>query len=481
MVIENGGTFSMNLNKSVTHCIAAENKGIKYQAAKLHGDVIHCSWVLDCCSQKKLLPLQPKYFLFLSEASKKKLQEEIDEFSDSYYWDIDLADIKQLLENINASEDANRIEYYKRKYCPKDKWSLFYGCSVYFYLPTQFLTPDWETLLGLKSRRLKLEVLMGGGYVSNNLANATHMLVLTVPGISNIDFDALTKSFTGKDKYFLLNKRLSVIGYQWLEDSLEKQKKLEEETYSLKPSGLQELNIEKCNYDLDNDQKLPSFPGCQTEEQGRTSFEHASISASPKRDVKRKRGGLAGRSVKKGKAGISRARKTQTRVGKPAKICEYESDENNSSDDETKGEIKMSKNAEISKKSSEIKESKTEESESSHIHMSAENEVTERREDQSSDVEICEGQRDEWFDKTPNIAKGEGQYGKEKENSEKLEVMVDPVHAMLLDMIPGLGMKKMEKPKPFPDNERPAIDPTAPPAKKKKVSYKDIAGELLKD
>jgi DNA ligase-4 len=34
--------------------------GIKYQAAKLHGDIIHYSWVLDCCLQKKLLPLQPK-------------------------------------------------------------------------------------------------------------------------------------------------------------------------------------------------------------------------------------------------------------------------------------------------------------------------------------------------------------------------------------------------------------------------------------
>lgn len=37
-----------------------------------------------------------RYYLFISESSKKKLQEEIDEFSDSYYWDLDLADIKQV-------------------------------------------------------------------------------------------------------------------------------------------------------------------------------------------------------------------------------------------------------------------------------------------------------------------------------------------------------------------------------------------------
>lgn len=140
MVAENGGTFSMNLNNSVTHCIAAESKGIKYQAAKLHGDIIHYSWVLDCCLQKKLLPLQPKSFLFLSDGSKKKLHEEIDEFSDSYYWDLDLSDIKQLLSNINASEDAKAIDDLKQKYCPEEKWSLFHGCCVYFHISRVFNT-----------------------------------------------------------------------------------------------------------------------------------------------------------------------------------------------------------------------------------------------------------------------------------------------------------------------------------------------------
>lgn len=91
MVVENGGTFSMNLNNSVTHCVAAESKGlflfhispslslslvidfiglltkrsetvtgIKFQAAKRNKDVLHYSWFLECCSQKKLLPLLPK-------------------------------------------------------------------------------------------------------------------------------------------------------------------------------------------------------------------------------------------------------------------------------------------------------------------------------------------------------------------------------------------------------------------------------------
>ncbi|KAJ6435920.1 hypothetical protein OIU84_001028 [Salix udensis] len=190
----------MNLNNSVTHCIAAESKGIKYQAAKLHGDIIHYSWVLDCCLQKKLLPLQPKYFVFLSDGSKKKLEEEIDEFSDSYYWDLDLSDINQVKFNINTSEDAKAIDYFKKKYCPEEKWSLFHGCCVYFHISKESLTPDWESLLGLAFRRLKLEIFMGGGKVSNNIAHATHLVVLIVPA-SNLDFGSLVKSFTTAEKH----------------------------------------------------------------------------------------------------------------------------------------------------------------------------------------------------------------------------------------------------------------------------------------
>ena len=76
LVAENGGTFSMNLNNSVTHCVAADSKGFKFEAAKRRGDVIYYTWVLDCYAQKyshqckrtikiKLWMLDPWLKLFL--------------------------------------------------------------------------------------------------------------------------------------------------------------------------------------------------------------------------------------------------------------------------------------------------------------------------------------------------------------------------------------------------------------------------------
>lgn len=76
--------------------------------------------------------------------------------------------------------------------------------------------------------------------------------------------------------------------------------------------------------------------------------------------------------------------------------------------------------------------------------------------------------------------------------------MVDPVQAMLLDMIPSLEPKtensmildlpvpKRESPTldpnpgpSVPKRENPALDPNPGPSKKKKVIYRDLAMELL--
>jgi DNA ligase-4 len=95
-VVENGGTFSMNLSKAVTHSIASEKKGIKYQAAASTGDVIHYSWFLECIAKKALIPVAPKYYLQMSKVSKEKMKDDIDEFGDFYFVDVDVSDVRQV-------------------------------------------------------------------------------------------------------------------------------------------------------------------------------------------------------------------------------------------------------------------------------------------------------------------------------------------------------------------------------------------------
>ncbi|XP_038710852.1 DNA ligase 4 isoform X2 [Tripterygium wilfordii] len=488
MVVENGGTFSMNLNNSVSHCVAAESKGIKYQAAKLRTDIIHYSWVLDCCLQKKLIHLHPKYFLHLSDSSKKKFQEDIDEFADSYYWDLDTADLKQLLSKIDTSEDSKTVDYYKKKYCPTDRWSRFHGCCIYFYPSMNSLTPDSEVLLGLVLRRLKLEVLMGGGKECKILFHATHLVVLSVPG-SDLDFSSLMKSFTTEEKHLLLNKRLHVVGYQWLEDCLKMEEKLPEDGYSMKPRGMEVSAYEECKDDLNikeassdmvvaENLSVPYLPDRdEKQEENKAAFINSRTLDSYKSDGKRKRGRPVGQATKKRNMNIKQARRMQTHCKKkPAKIHDDESDTSSSADEKINEGMEVLEDSASSQRDKQVEPKAAEES-GQELQFNNEDPGMEKS------VRYCSQ-----FGKKLE-SRHEMQFGNEDpefkcqiaKNPEKCEAVVDPVHAMLLDMIPSLGIKKNETAQSFVGDDKVPEETNTGLVKKKKVSYKDVASELLKD
>ncbi|KAI3811462.1 hypothetical protein L1987_21186 [Smallanthus sonchifolius] len=456
MVAENGGTFSMNLNNAVTHCIAAESRGIKFQAAKRHGDVIHYSWLIDCCSQKKLVPLQPKYFLVLSEASKKKLHEEIDEFSDSYFLDIDIKDLEQLLANINRSEESKTVDYYKKKYCPLDKWSRFSGCCMYFYIPANCPSPDWEAVLQLTMRRMKLEVCFSGGKVSNCICDATHFIVVSLLGL-NVNIDTIVKSFSASERRFIRNKSVHMVNCQWLEDCFEKDQMLQEEEYSLRPTGLSEST--SSDEHAHETKTLASLKKEDKNEKKEDKNEkkkavNVEMPSLDKDGRKRKGRPTKARITTRGKTGPSQPRRTRARSGnKAVKINEYVSDEDDESyvkaDDEEKHHELLQNDAIV--------------------------EDTESLEKGIDDTQIAT----EYVHK-----KGGNEDDANNRESDKLEIMVDPVQAMLLEMIPSLEPKIKETTildSPVPKSKSQSLDPNPGLSKKKKVSYKDLAMELLKD
>ncbi|XP_057486058.1 DNA ligase 4 isoform X2 [Actinidia eriantha] len=517
MVAENGGTFSMNLNNSVTHSIAAESKGIKFQAAKLRGDIIHYSWLFDCCSHKKLLPLQTKYFLFLSDSSRKKLREEIDEFSDPYFGDLDIEDIKQLLSNINRSEDSKIIDYYKGKFCPKNKWSRFHGCCIYFHPSSLAVNSDSKVLIELALRRMKLEVSMGGGKVSNSLSQATHLVVISPLGF-DVDFNSILRrnwsrectmqftkvamegevasvaikplnlliSFSSVEVCLLRKKSLRVVGCRWLEDCFDKEQKLQEETYSLKPADFEESNsgdwkkdsnqgdfssIE--NVEQQNMSSSPSEDGKQRKSQ--TAPNDSRLLTFPQKDAKRKRGRPTSASLNKGKVSVIHPRRTRPRLGnKSAKIHDNESDLTASLYGNAANEV-----SEIEIGNHEIHGVAGQESQETKGKVIVEDSETLKERWAVNPQEVGEGSiQSEWFDKAYGI---ELDGGNNARDSVKLEIMVDPVQSMLLDMIPSLGAKKVDSTDPVVEVGKPPEDNNAEPVKKKRVSYKDVASELLKD
>ncbi|XP_030535631.1 DNA ligase 4 isoform X2 [Rhodamnia argentea] len=474
MVVENGGTFSMNLNDSVTHCIAAESKGIKFQVAKQRKDIIHYSWVLDSCSQKKLLPLQPKYFLFLSDISKRKLQEEIDEFSDSYYWDLELADIKQLLNNVERSEDPHRVDYYKKKFCPSEKWSCFHGCCIHFCSSMKALKPEWDLLLRLMQRRLELEVLWGGGEVSNHLGHATHVVVVSEPGTS-VDIDTILRSLNAPGKRLLSKKKLHVVDFKWLEDCMERGGKLPEDPYDLRTTWIEDSGtawIEEsdtgvCKHEANQERSVSSL--CKEEEQ-LSSFEEEAVASEDQTGDKRRKGRPASIRRNRGKSSSSQAVRKRTRLGKkPAKISGNESDGSSSAAETAPAYTKNKKDNRIHET---LKDEMAESPDNVKIEILESLLGGRTEESRCADPREGTSSNDQ---KTEFGAKHDDQY------IGKMEIRSDPVEAMLLDMIPSLGMRKMETTEPSVEKEKLPLDPVEQPQKKKRVSYKDVAGELLKD
>lgn len=496
LVAENGGTSSMNLNNTVTHCIAAESKGIKFQAAKLRGDVIHYSWLFDCCSQKKLLPLKPKYFLHLSEQSKKLLEEEIDEFSDSYYLDLDIVDLKQLLNNVDRLEDSKYVDYYKKKYCPKDKWSCFTGCCIYFHLSAQS-NSESKALLELAQRRLKLEVSMGGGKVSSSLSQATHFVIQSLRFV-DVGIAAALNSFSTADVRRICNKKMHVVGSQWLEDSIESIQRLREDTYSVKLEGLDDLNVgqsenePKTEDELDIDdvgkQNPLHSPGKDEKHRKRKAIADAYSSDAPRKKYNMKpRGRPASTSRKDMKAGKSHPKGLRARVGhKPAKICESESDVDAFSEDTGKKE-----ESEIGLDIPEVGDLVDKKERVNTVgHGIGQFSESSQRGKVIENKGIEGTEQSKWVDSVHGTRMEEKNSIRLNEKLDKLEVMVDPVQSMLLDMIPSLGTQtsvvtkskpQLSDPNAVNESKPQPSDPNQVPAKKKKVSYKDLAYELLRD
>lgn len=163
----------------------------------------------------------------------------------------------------------------------------------------------------------------------------------------------------------------------------------------------------------------------------------------------KKRGRPTKRSAQRGNAGVEPVRRTRARKVKgSAKIGEIESNSSDSTDEKT--------NAEEAVVDSKQKGKAIEQMDVA---------------DFKSNVELG---------KLPEVD-APGRYNRQDIGiSEKLEVTSDPIQAMLLDMVPSLGKKETKSSSTVLEEKQPAVHNNSEPGKKK-VSYKDVASELLKD
>ena len=98
-------------NQSVKGGEDAKGKPFKKLIDYAGIDIVYPSYVMDCVQSRQLIPIEPKYLIHASVATKERLSLTHDQFGDSFTELLDddetgLAQLKQVLEKVNPEHTA---------------------------------------------------------------------------------------------------------------------------------------------------------------------------------------------------------------------------------------------------------------------------------------------------------------------------------------------------------------------------------------
>ena len=71
----------------------------KYQV-----DILHISWIIDCINNQKLIIPIPNHFIYISNKSQQKFNNEIDQYGDYYLIPNTIINLKQIFNHITLPD-----------------------------------------------------------------------------------------------------------------------------------------------------------------------------------------------------------------------------------------------------------------------------------------------------------------------------------------------------------------------------------------
>jgi DNA ligase 4 len=235
---ENGGKISQRAVADSEMILIGDKKVVKVASLIKAGavDIIKPRWILDCLSQSDarknfLLPYEPSHLFHVSDILKEQAQENVDQYGDSYARDIDLKELKNLLEDMpknelvdgpfNADQFLEQLEE-RGHNLGRLKGHIFRGIRIYLAKPSSLSS----------NAALKFDnwVQFGGGKITEELddASLTHIVLL-----GNSD-DATGRELAAEIRAAISNRTPvpRVVTQQWLEECWEETTLLAEERYA---------------------------------------------------------------------------------------------------------------------------------------------------------------------------------------------------------------------------------------------------------
>ncbi|TGZ77232.1 ATP-dependent DNA ligase [Ascodesmis nigricans] len=172
LIKANGGKIYQNIREDPKAHLIGDRNTVKIAAVKKANqrDIIRPHWVFDCLQHRYILPLEPdRYVLHALPETAEEIQHNIDEFADSYARNVEVDELKQILDGMTVSDEKSSLSQEvmhseEIKEMGELPGLIFRDSMVYF--PTDMCLP-------------KIMVEFAGGKVSETLEEdtLTHIVV----------------------------------------------------------------------------------------------------------------------------------------------------------------------------------------------------------------------------------------------------------------------------------------------------------------
>ncbi|KAI0105581.1 ATP-dependent DNA ligase [Hypoxylon sp. NC0597] len=235
LIKENGGKIYQRATPETGMILIAEKKVVKVASLMKAGDVdiIKPKWILDCLAQRDkdfLLPYETGHLFHATEATARYAEENVDQFGDSYARDLDLKELRQLLQSMPKKEVIVGEPFNKEEFLNQlaehghDIGNLrsyvFRGARVYF-ATTEGVSP-------ISCLKLKNWVKYGGGTVVDDLDDRS---ITQVVIISDSETGEMERAAEVRSIISSRSRVPRVVSRQWVEDCWKNRTTVDEERY----------------------------------------------------------------------------------------------------------------------------------------------------------------------------------------------------------------------------------------------------------
>ncbi|KAI1160856.1 ATP dependent DNA ligase domain-containing protein [Nemania serpens] len=235
LIKENGGKISQRVTCGTGMVFVAEKKVVKVASLIKAGEVniIRPKWLLDCVSQGGggfLLPYETGHLFHASDVTQSAADENTDEFGDSYARDLDVVELRQLLQHMPKKE-ATGTPFHKQSFLEQlaehdhdlgqMRSRLFTGMVVYL--------AGADAVPPLRAYQMRNRIRFGGGILQHSLddESVTHIIIQSKDESGERETAAQVRSAISSRRPLP-----RIVSGQWVADCWENRTVVDEERFA---------------------------------------------------------------------------------------------------------------------------------------------------------------------------------------------------------------------------------------------------------